>query len=194
MAGQPCLWWSQGCSIGCDYCLTDPKHPDNNGTIRKLPITGNPPHADKAGFRKSYCDKPSVKAVLPKKYWTLNIHAEDGAEDDSYRFNPWRAPETAPVIDPCGQAGGKYQATPMGGDSVFADVTVGGKKYSMGALGSQVLPEPNANPNPNLNWMGSQVLPETPEENITIWEAGSTPRVAWGMRYNHGGGKKNIVL
>jgi hypothetical protein len=28
-AGQPCLWWSQGCSIGCDYCLTDPKHPDN---------------------------------------------------------------------------------------------------------------------------------------------------------------------
>ena len=29
--GQPCLWWSQGCSIGCPFCLTDPKHPDNNG-------------------------------------------------------------------------------------------------------------------------------------------------------------------
>lgn len=36
-AGQPCLWWSQGCSIGCDYCLTDPRHPDNNGTIRAPP-------------------------------------------------------------------------------------------------------------------------------------------------------------
>ena len=22
-AGQPCLWWSQGCSIGCPYCMTD---------------------------------------------------------------------------------------------------------------------------------------------------------------------------
>ena len=32
-AGQPCLWWSQGCSIGCDYCLTDPRHPANNGSI-----------------------------------------------------------------------------------------------------------------------------------------------------------------
>jgi len=65
--GQPCLWWSQGCSIGCDFCLTDSKHPANNGTIRTKPITGNPPHADKAGFRKSYCEKPSTKAVLPKE-------------------------------------------------------------------------------------------------------------------------------
>jgi hypothetical protein len=24
--------------------------------------------------------------VLPKAFWTLNIHAEEGAEDDSYRF------------------------------------------------------------------------------------------------------------
>ena len=23
----------QGCSIGCDFCLTDPRHPENNGTI-----------------------------------------------------------------------------------------------------------------------------------------------------------------
>ena len=30
-------WWLhllfQGCSIGCDFCLTDPRHPENNGTI-----------------------------------------------------------------------------------------------------------------------------------------------------------------
>merc|ERR1711939_478897 len=122
--GQPCLWWSQGCSIGCDYCLTDPKHPDNNGTIRKLPITGNPPHADKAGFRKSYCEKPSVKAVLPKKYWTLNLHAEPGAVDDSYQFNPWRAPGSAPVVDPCGQAAGRYAQCPIGGDSVFTNTSM----------------------------------------------------------------------
>ena len=48
------LFSLQGCSIGCDFCMTDPKHPDNNGSIPTKPITGNPPHADKAGFRKSY--------------------------------------------------------------------------------------------------------------------------------------------
>ena len=74
------LRWSQGCSIGCNYCLTDSRHPWNNGTIRTKPITGNPPHSDKAGFRVSYCDKPSTKSVLPKAYWTMNIHAEDGSD------------------------------------------------------------------------------------------------------------------
>jgi hypothetical protein len=167
--GQPCLWWSQACSIGCPYCLTDPKHPDNNGTIPSKPITGNPPHADKAGFRKSYCANPTTKAVLPKEYWTLNIHAVEGSVNDSYRFNPWRAPGTAPVIDPCGQAGGKYKHEVMGGDSTFVSVNVSGKLYSMGDL-------------------GSKVLLESDPEDITTWKAGSTPRVAWGMRYNHGGG------
>ena len=31
----------------------------------------------------------------------MNIHAVEGAVNDSYRFNPWRAPGSAPVIDPC---------------------------------------------------------------------------------------------
>ena len=53
--GQPCLWWSQGCSIGCPYCLTDPKHPDNGGKIPTKAITGNAPHADKAGVSVSLC-------------------------------------------------------------------------------------------------------------------------------------------
>jgi len=167
--GQPCLWWSQGCSIGCPYCLTDPKHPDNNGTIPTKPITGNEPHADKAGFRKTYCAAPTTKAVLPKEYWTMNTHAVPFADNDSYQFNPWRAPGQAPVIDPCGQAGGKYKQTPVGGDSVFVSVNVAGKAYAMGAL-------------------GSEVLPPTPEKDVTTWKVGSTPRVAWGMRYNHGGG------
>jgi hypothetical protein len=138
--GQAALWWSQGCSIGCDFCLTDPKHPDNNGSIPKGPITGNSPHSDKAGFRKSYCASPKTKAVLPKEYWTMNIHAVDGAVNDSYRFNPWRAPGSAPVVDPCGQAGGKYQQTKMGGDSTFGRVDVDGVVYQMGDLGSKVLP------------------------------------------------------
>ena len=84
-AGQPCLWWSQGCSIGCDYCLTDPRHPDNNGSIPTTPITGNLPHADKAGFRKSYCENPKTQDVLPKQFWTMNMQAVPRAQNDSYR-------------------------------------------------------------------------------------------------------------
>ncbi len=53
----------------------------------------------------------------------------------------------------------------MGGDSVFQTVAVpGDKTYQMGDLGSKVLPEhPDA---------------------VTTWKIGTTPRVAWGMRYN----------
>ena len=172
-AGQPCLWWSQGCSIGCDYCLTDPSHPANNGSIPTHEITGNAPHADKAGFRKSYCDAPKTKSVLPKEFWTMNIHADEGAEDDSYRFNPWRAPGAAPVVDPCGQAGGKYPQTPMGGASNFGTVNI------TGSHGPQTL---------QMGDLGSFVLPPSDPLHVPDWEVGSTPRVAWGMRFNHGGG------
>jgi hypothetical protein len=40
-----------------------------NGSSWVIPtvaVTGNAPHTDKAGFRKSYCDKPTTKSVLPK--------------------------------------------------------------------------------------------------------------------------------
>ena len=73
------------------------------------------------------------------------------------------------MVDPCGQAGGKYKQTPVGGDSVFATVSLEGKTFEMGDLGSKVLP-------PSL------------AEEVVNWTVGSTPRVAWGMRYNHGGG------
>lgn len=92
-----------------------------------------------------------------------SLHAVDGAVNDSYRFNPWRAPGTAPVVDPCGQAGGKYPQTPMGGDSVFHTTNFS----TMGDLGSRLPPTRGA-------------LPQ--------WIVGSDVQVAWGMRFNHGGG------
>lgn len=58
----------------------------------------------------------------------------------------------------------------MGGDSVFVSVSVDGRNYSMGDL-------------------GSRVLPESALKDTANWTVGSTPRVAWGMRYNHGGGE-----
>ena len=42
---QSFICFFQGCSIGCDYCLTDPMHPANNGSIptkvnmRDIPVS-----------------------------------------------------------------------------------------------------------------------------------------------------------
>eukprot|EP01045_Picozoa_sp_COSAG04_P008730 COSAG04_NODE_491_length_13463_cov_5.877432_1_plen_336_part_10 len=136
--GQPCLWWSQGCSIGCAKCATDFIGPTGAAG-------GNPPKASKIGFRKRFCNAsfnsagapvPMINSTLPRAARTMNVDAEEGAEDDSYRFNPWRAPVQkqnappaaslrhcrfaahlltrrvrrqgyAPVVDACGMAGGK---------------------------------------------------------------------------------------
>lgn len=71
------------------------------------------------------------------------------------------------MVDPCGQAGGKYRITPMGGASVFGTVNVSGLVLEMGDL-------------------GSHVLPPTDPKLVPNWKAGSNQRVAWGMRFNHG--------
>ena len=55
------------------------------------PLTGNPPQAGKIGFRKRYCNS-TLKPTLPRHAWTLNTGAVEGSEQDSYMFNPWRAP------------------------------------------------------------------------------------------------------
>jgi len=69
--------------------------------------------------------------------------------------------------------GGKYRITPMGGASVFGTVTVNTSR------GVQTL---------KMGDLGSKVLPESDPSIVPDWKAGSTPRVAWGMRFNHGGG------
>lgn len=152
--GQPCLWWSQACSIGCDKCATDA-----GGTI---PLTGNKPHADKIGFRTRYCNS-TLNATLPKHAWTMNTAATEGGTTDSYRFNPWRAPGYAPISDPCGQAGGKFKQTPVGGDSAYTQT----EYAAMGDYGSKVL---------------------APSATKAQWKAGTSQEVMWGIRYNHGGG------
>eukprot|EP00054_Salpingoeca_dolichothecata_P014592 m.82724 g.82724 ORF g.82724 m.82724 type:complete len:404 (-) comp21070_c0_seq3:238-1449(-) len=154
--GQPCLWWSQGCSIGCEQCATV--------TAGTHPVTGTAPHSDKIGFRTRYCNSSLPATRLPLWARTMNIFAEEGSEEDSYRYNPWRAPGTAPVVDACGQAGGKYKETPIGGDSVYTTTPLA----TMGDLCSKVL--------------------QVNESNRVTWKAGASVEVAWGIRYNHGGG------
>ena len=86
--------------------------------------------------------------------------AVEGSKEDVYRYNPWRAPGYAPVVDPCGMAGGKLSTQDIGGDSVF----VANKFAKMGDL-------------------GSNLPPSTKKE---VWKAGSWVEVGWGPLYNHG--------
>lgn len=93
----------------------------------------------------------------------MNRWAVEGSVNDTYRLNPWRAPGRAPVMDACGQAGGTDKSHMGPGVAVFADNTFA----KGGDLGSKVLP---------------------PAPSGTVWTAGSSVEVSWGIRYNHGGG------
>jgi len=139
MGGQPCLWFSQGCTIGCTACTGI----DSHTAVELCNTTGQP--------------------TLPKRAWTMNRDVVEGSVNDSYRFNPWRAPGTAPVTDACGMAGGTAPAHAGPGVAVFATTEFA----TQGDLGSKVLPKAPSG---------------------TIWTAGTNVEVSWGIRYNHGGG------
>ena len=64
----------------------------------------------------------------------------------------------------CGQAGGEYGYQKLGGESVFFNTSNGGT----GMKGTR--------------------LPPIPPAARTKWVAGTSVEVAWGVRYNHGGG------
>eukprot|EP00051_Salpingoeca_urceolata_P027601 m.482333 g.482333 ORF g.482333 m.482333 type:complete len:378 (+) comp22496_c0_seq1:370-1503(+) len=139
VGGQPCLWFSQGCNIGCPTCDGVTQHTN-----------------------KSLCANPTVNATVnDPNQRTVNRQAVAGSEQDVFRFNPWRAPGFAPVVDSCGMAGGALHRG--GGDAVFYTTQFA----KQGDLGSKVL---------------------NPAPSGTTWRAGQTVEVAWGIRFNHGGG------
>ena len=83
-AGQTCVWFSQGCSIGCATCDGNESNPNTRDRCNSgMKATNNDPY-----FR------------------TYNRGVEAMSPGDIYQWNPWRAPGSAPVFDPCGMAGG----------------------------------------------------------------------------------------
>lgn len=94
---------------------------------------------------------------------TMNRAAVAGSVNDTYRYNPWRAPGFAPVFDACGMAGGTL-STSGAGAAVFAPVPWAKR----GDLGSKVL---------NKSAVAG-----------ASWVAGTDVEVSWAIRYNHGGG------
>ena len=71
------------------------------------------------------------------KFRTVNRNATAGSIYDIYKHNPWRAPGSAPVVDPCGLAGG----TPWGKWAPEWGNYVNTTYASHGDYGSKVLPE-----------------------------------------------------
>eukprot|EP01052_Picozoa_sp_SAG31_P030939 SAG31_NODE_3223_length_4523_cov_2.474910_5_plen_165_part_00 len=108
----------QGCTIGCETCTgigshskvslcADPK----NGTqltdapsVRAASATRMPKYLEKS--RKNLGTAhllllpafagPGGKHTLPKYAWTMNRNVVPDSPQDSYKFNPWRAPGAAP--------------------------------------------------------------------------------------------------
>lgn len=75
-SGQSCMWFSQGCSINCKTC------------------TGSNGHSS-----VSLCNstiKPTNNNPLTR---TMNRDSVAMSVNDTYQFNPWRAPGAAPVAD-----------------------------------------------------------------------------------------------
>ena len=111
-AEPTCVYFSQGCSIGCDACDGEDSNPNTRDRCgANFTATNNDP-----------------------RYRTYNREAEALSAADKYRWNPWRAPGHAPVYDPCGMAGGGPEW--VGTQLSFVD-TVHNKQ---GDLGSRTLP------------------------------------------------------
>jgi len=115
LPAQSCLWFNQGCTIGCPC--------SGNGTMSRRP-------------NWSSCAAPTT---LPTnndpRTRSLNRGATAGSKEDVYKYMPWRAPGTAGVADPCGVAGGDQHGVKQ---------TAGGEYYptknaKLGDLGSKVL-------------------------------------------------------
>lgn len=147
--GQACFWFSNGCAIGCKECDGESRGPAKYypNMLHKFPICkNNTAHA-------TICD-PKLR--------TVNTAAKCGATDDWYYYSPWRAPGSAPVLDPCGMAGG---TTDIHGK--FGAEYVNTSHAKVGDLGSVVLPA---------------------QPSGTVWTRGSVVEVSWSIEANHGGG------
>lgn len=133
--GLSCMWFSQGCGTGCPTCTED-----------------------NTNFFTSPCNSSKQPTVNDPKLRTFNRNGMDPMGDWT-ASHPWRAPGSAPVLDPCGMAGGSTKNNDAAGGIAPPP------GHKMGDKGSQLAPSVGA-----------------------IWMVGSTVEVAWDLWANHGGG------
>jgi len=174
--GQACFWFSNGCAIGCDACDGNTRGPIpmfdcvEGQSKTNCSLTPDPSNSHmEFGPKAPICTGPQ-KSTFPRKATicdpaqrTVNTGATCGSTEDYFFFSPWRAPGSAPTIDPCGTAGGRI---PGQGDGGFGAQFQNTTHAKVGDIGSK--------------------LPHTPT-GVT-WTAGVNYEVAWTLQANHGGG------
>ena len=111
---QSCLWFSQGCTIGCDACDGSPSNPNT----------------------KDKCGSAMEARVCDPRHRTYNRAAACNSDADLYKHNPWRAPGNAPVFHACGMAGGGPKRQP--GEAKITPTVFA----AQGDLGSVLPPAP----------------------------------------------------
>jgi len=136
--GQSCFWFSSGCTIGCAECDGDGRR-DGDACRCKDPLTG---------------DFTCANATLNRPEWrTGNRGAAALGPHDRTRYNPWRAPGSAPTFGPCGMAGGG----PLPG--------VESGEYNATAYAAQ-----------------GDLGVNLPEQHAAVWKAGELAQTGWYVR------------
>jgi len=148
-SGGSCLFFVEGTGIGCD-------------TVAGKTNLGSTIFGPCKDGRKS-----AAKPTIPFRDGELGTYNVRGARPihpttwlDWSNLRPWRFPGSAPVLDPCGVAGGGFHD---------------GKPRN-GARPPWGIP---------IGTFGSTLPPLIKE---TVWIAGTEAEVAWGVQANHGGG------
>jgi hypothetical protein len=131
-----CSWYSEGCLIGCGECNT---------------------HCGVVGAALKRCCNTTLEPTLDSSLRTYQDLA--GRWDIGMKYNPWRAPGFAPVMDPCGVVSGGQNHAPYYHPTIPNDMK-----------GTE-LPELDPADVPKQQWI-----------------RGSEQDVAWNMIANHGGG------
>ena len=99
--GDECLWFNEGCWIGCPTNCSS-QMPANNPEAAG--------HETAAQFTYNTYGEPNcegwspMEPTLPERYRTWNIRNASSMGDFT-KYHPWRAPGFAPTSDPCGVGG-----------------------------------------------------------------------------------------
>jgi len=110
--GDACYWYQVGCHIGCPSC-----------TLTGKDLYPGPHCTAEQGLLEPTNNDPKFRT------WDPYVQSQCG---DFTKYNPWRAPGKAPVMDPCGIASG------FANPGAYAEIPTG---YRGGQKGSEVLPE-----------------------------------------------------
>jgi len=146
-----CMWFNQGCQPGCSKC----------SDIANIPVNPNETVIDT-------CSEPKGTMAPTLTDPRLRTFKDSPTNGDWTRSNPWRSPGYAPVVSPCGLAGGGNSPGDWMSDSLTRHIRSGA-----------------ATPPFIRRGFDARDVPAGPQAK---WPQGSVQDVAWSIFDNKGGG------